>query len=332
MENKVSKLIKLIHKLPENRLDEITANVTKILDEEKGNGPLPECPECGSDKALRNGVRNNVQRYKCKACGKVFSGRHKSVMWHSHSGEAVWKQVIRDTAAGKSLDKTASELDLTHSTVFNMRHKALLAIENMCEQEPVILGGVCELDETYVLESRKGTKLPEDFWRKSRKHGAKAQKRGISNEQIAICTGLDRAGKVLARTVNRATPSALEVSEVFGGRIEDGSLVLTDGARSYNVLEELCKVDIANVNTDENKERHFLHINSANAFHSFIKERYDGYRGVATKYLNRYNALFSRIFRGDTDIIDDIYNALCSNKVNSFYSIEQVKLYNLLPL
>jgi transposase-like protein len=332
MENKLSKLLKLIHKLPEERLDEVTANVEEILKKESGTEPLPECPKCGLGKVLRSGVRNNVQRYKCKACGKVFSGRHNSVTWHSHSGEAVWKQLIRDTVEGKPLDTTASELYLTHTTTFNMRHKVLLALESMSEREPAILEGVCELDETYVLESYKGTKLPEDFWRKSRKHGARAQKRGISNEQIAICTGLDRAGNVLARTVNRATPSALELSEVFGEHIGEGSLVLTDGAQSYNVLEELCKVDIANVNTEENKERHFLHINSANAFHSFIKERYDGYRGVATKYLNRYNTLFSRIFRNGSDLADEIYNALCSNKTNSFHSIEEVKSYNLLPL
>jgi hypothetical protein len=182
-------------------------------------------------------------------------------MWHSHSGEAVWKQIIRDTVEGKALAKTAAELELTHTTAFNLRHKVLLAVEAMSEQEPVVLGGVGELDETYVLESRKGTKLPEDYGRPSRKHGAKAQKRGISNEQIALCTGVDRTGKVLARTVNRATPSASELSQVFGGRLEGGSLVLTDGAPSYGVLERLGQVDMTRVNTDGNQERPFLHIN-----------------------------------------------------------------------
>jgi hypothetical protein len=137
---------------------------------------------------------------------------------------------------------------------------------------------------------------------------------------------------VLARTVNRATPSASELSQVFGGCLEEGSLVLTDGAPSYRVLEGLCQVDVTRVNTDGNTERPFLHINSANAFHRFIKERYDGYRGVATKYLNRYNALFARTFRGNTHLIDEIYAALCSNKTNSFYSVKQVKSHHLLPL
>jgi transposase-like protein len=141
MEDKMSKLIKLIHKLPESRVEEVTAKVSEILKEGGGAGPLPGCPECGSGEVLRNGVRNNVQRYKCKGCGKVFSGRRQSVMWHSHSGEAVWKQVIRDTIEGKALDKTAAGLELTHATVFAMRHKVLLAVEGLCERAPPMLGG-----------------------------------------------------------------------------------------------------------------------------------------------------------------------------------------------
>jgi len=49
-------------------------------------------------------------------------------MWRSHSGEALWKQVIRDTIDGKSIDKTADDLALTHATTYNMRHKNLFSI------------------------------------------------------------------------------------------------------------------------------------------------------------------------------------------------------------
>ena len=114
--------------------------------------------------------------------------------------------------------------------------------------------------------------------------------------------------------------------------MEAGSSILTDGAQSDNVLEKRCQGDVAKVNTDENKEGHFLRITSANAFHGFIEERYKGDRGVAIKYLKRYNALFSRLFRSGADLADEIYNALCQNETDSFYSIEQVKSHNLLTL
>lgn len=332
MENKLSVLIKLIHKLPDSRLEELTERVSEILEEEKETMSSPDCPSCKSSEVVKYGRRSGTQRYRCKACGKVFSGRHNSVMWHARSGEAVWKQVIRDTIDGKSIDRTAKELSLTHDRTYNMRHKILVAIEEMESHTPTVLGGVCELDETYVLESYKGEKLPGGFWRGPRKHGAKAQRRGVSNEQIAICTGVDRSGNVYAKSVNRATPSSEEIAEVFGERIEEGSLVLTDGSRSYNTLEELCNCDVNNVKTDENKERHFLHINTANAFHSFIKKRYEACGGVATKHLNRYNALFALAFRANVETVDEVYAALCSNKQNSYFSVNDAKIKDLLPL
>jgi hypothetical protein len=105
-------------------------------------------------------------------------------MENSHGSETVWKQVIRDTVEGVSLDKTAEGLDLTHTTEFNMRHKILCCIEQEFKTNPTKLTGVCETDETYVLESLKGRTIPANYSRKPRKHGVVAVKRGISNESI----------------------------------------------------------------------------------------------------------------------------------------------------
>lgn len=333
MENKLSTVIKLIHKLPESRLDELSETISKMIEEEKKAEAKPDCPDCFSEETVKYGTQCGTQRYRCNDCGKVFSARHNSVMWHAHAGEAVWKQVIRDTIEGKSIDNTAKELSLTHDRTYNMRHKILMAIEEMEKQNPTVLSGICELDETFVLESYKGQKLPEDFWREPRTHGAKAQKCGISDEQVAICTGVDRNGKVFARTVNRATPSSEEIADVFGKRIEEGSLVLTDGARSYNTLEDLCRCDVSNVQTEDAKERHFLHINTVNSLHSFIKKRYISYSGVATKHLNRYNALFALAFRATEDTVNEVYNALCSNnKQNSYFTVHDTKTEGLLTI
>ena len=41
----------------------------------------------------------------------------------------------------------------------------------------------------------------------------------------------------------------------------------------------------------------FYNLNTVNSFHSFIKRQYEFYRRVATKYLNRYNALFSAAYK-----------------------------------
>lgn len=54
----------------------------------------------------------------------------------------------------------------------------------------------------------------------------------------------------------------------------------------------------------------FYNLNTVNGFHSFIKGRYKFYRGVATKYLNRYNELFSFAYRSAKDEMGQLYSQL----------------------
>ena len=333
MENKISKLIELVQKLPENCLDEAIDYVTEKIDEQSEEKPVPSCPHCNTRKAKRNGTKDGQQRYLCKDCGKTFGDTTNTAMSYSHYGEAVWRQVIRDTLAGIPIDQTATSLHISHSTAFNMRHKILLSLEAEEERTPTVLDGVCELDDTYVLESYKGSKLPEGFWRKPRVHGAKAEKRGVSNEYVAICTGVQRGGQAYSSSVTRATPSKEDVIGVFGNRIGQEALILCDGATSYVALGESCECPVQNVSVEGAKGgKGFYNINTANGFHSFIKDRYTQYRGVATKYLNRYNALFSRVYRSNDDLADEIYNILMSNESPRHHSVRDVKALNLLEI
>lgn len=152
-----------------------------------------------------------------------------------------------------------------------------------------------ELDETFVLDSYKGSPLPDSVLRPSRKHGAAAQKRGIFNEYVCICTGVERKGSAIAETVNRAKPSSAELPSVFDGHISEDALVLCDGLRSCLALEGSSGCSVKDISTSEKGK--FYNLNTVNNFHSFIKNRYTFYRGVATKYLNRYNALFSFAYK-----------------------------------
>jgi len=332
MTNKLARLIELIHKMPEDCLDKALEQISTLVDESEKEKvkrePAPPCPHCES-KSKRNGQSKWGQRYLCISCGKTFGRTSRSAMSNSRFGEAVWKQVIRDTIGGVSLDSTASALKMSHSTAFNMRHKILLAIDASEQVDPTVLSGVCELDDTYVLESFKGRKLPEGFWRKPRKHGAVAQKRGLSGEYIAICTATERGGVAMAKTVNRATPSREEVQAVYSDRIAAESLVLCDGAKSFAVLAQTCGCPVVDV-FEDGRQSGFYHINTANGFHSFIKDRYNQYRGVSTKYLNRYNGLFAKLFRGGEKQVDEIYKMLCPGVNSRHRTVNDVKNLDLL--
>jgi len=72
-------------------------------------------------------------------------------------------------------------------------------------------------------------------------------------------------------------------------------------------------------------------VNKVNGFDGFIKERLFAARGVATVYLNRYNALFSSVFGKQDSAAERIY-ALMTARNGSFSDISTVKSQELLVL
>ena len=318
---KLVELIALVKQIPEAYLEETLEKVKEIKDKADSEEAAvdPCCPHCSSTKIVRNGKKSGRQAYRCNECQRSFVATTKSAMENSHSSEAVWKQVISDTVDGVPINKTAENLELHHETVFNMRHKILYCVEQSLIANPTELAGVCEADETYVLESEKGRKIPDDYHRKARKHGAVASKRGISSEYVCVCTSVTGDGKNVAISANRATPSSQEILGVFGERVKEDTVILCDGAQSYNILENKCTVATTN------------RINKVNGFHSFIKERLNAARGVATIYLNRYNSLFAKVYAADQSVIDDIYEMMASQK-GTFNTIAQTQTVNLLKV
>ena len=70
-----------------------------------------------------------------------------------------------------------------------------------------------------------------------------------------------------------------------------------------------------------------------NGFHSYIKSRYHFYRGVATKYLNRYNALFSAAYRNVDSVIKRIRQAFLEvGKINYYHSNKDAGEADLLTI
>jgi len=318
---KLVEIIAIVKEIPEEYLEETLAKVREIkekADSEKEPEEL-SCPNCNSECIVRNGRKHGKQTFLCRNCKKSFVQTSNTAIENSHSSATVWKQVISDTVNGVSIDKTAESLNLHHETIFNMRHKILYCVEQSLKANPVKLTGICETDETFVLESVKGRKIPENYHRKPRKHGAKATKRGISEEYICVCTSVTGDGENIANAVNRATPSSEEILEVFGERVSENTVVLCDGNHSYNVLEDKCIVATTK------------RINKVNGLHSFIKKKLDTMHGVATIYLNRYNALFAKIYASEKSVEDDIFELMTSPN-GSFTTIANTQSSNLLNI
>ncbi len=258
MKDKIVTLFDCIKTLCESDIERIINFVLGIVSANQQLPDRPACPHCGHTHVIKYGHTKEKQRFFCHGCRQTFLYSTGTLAYHSHFSRSIWADFIRDTLDGKTLDDSAEGLGFSHQTAFNMRHKVLMAFQDMLEKEPVILSGVAELDETFVLDCYKGKRLPGEVGRDARRHGAKAAKRGISSEYVAICTGIQRG------------------------------------------------------------------------LHSYIKGMYGHYRGVATKYINRYNALFSIAFRCADSLAESLFHSLC-NIGNSccWHGVYDVRNYNL---
>ena len=97
--------------------------------------------------------------------------------------------------------------------------------------------------------------------------------------------------------------------------IEAKTYIWTDDCPSYNKLIAVLGSDSKVVSTHKDYDR-VNHLNNVNSFHSLIERWYKKMGGVASKYINRYAALFNVRFQvGRMDPI----------KGNSFVTIERPK-------
>ena len=321
-----TKALKVLKDFTKEDLIIIFNTIMESTQSEDHKSEMCDCPYCSGNNVIRYGKKHGKQRFMCKVCDKTFVTTTNTVMSMSHQSTAVWEAMIEDTVNGNALSYSEKRLGVSHQVAFNMRHKILLELEARNSAEPTLLDEVSELDETFVLECYKGKKLPGNVDRPARKHGAKAQKRGISNEYVCICTGAQRKSNVVIKAVNRAKPSCEEIAEVFTGHIADGALLLTDGLRSYSILESLADCSIKNV---EEEKTSFYNLNTVNNLHSVIKKQYEFYRGVATKYINRYCSLFKYMYRRTTAAIQGIKDTMLKSGTTAYYSIYDVKNYCL---
>lgn len=84
------------------------------------------------------------------------------------------KEVLADTRDYVSINKTAERIGIFREHVFRTRHMFLAFMEdskvlNLTEQS-----NMEKHDKTFVLESFKGTKIPDGYWRDPRKHWGKS--------------------------------------------------------------------------------------------------------------------------------------------------------------
>lgn len=270
------------------KVDKVVAEYEKDRNEEV-HITFETCPKCGvtHPRLIKGGKTfRGKQMFQCKECGSRFVADYNEVTFNSRLSREQWNEAIKCCINGDSLDRTAEKCYVTHRTAFNMRHKIMFFLEK--NEDSIQVAEEVELDEKYVQESHKGKRIEG---RPSRHRGKTASKRGISDEKVCLLTAVERRGNSFLRSYNMGRPSSDDVMNL-SSHIKEGSYLWTDNHNSYNELTKMLGSKRVILSSHEEYDK-VNHLNTVNSFHSFIEKWYIHMRGVATKYINRYAALYN---------------------------------------
>ena len=211
---------------------------------------------------------------------------------HLHHKER-WFDFAQSLSAREVVRTSAARCAIATSTAFRWRHRFLQAIKT----DATRLSGIVEADETYVLESRKGSrawkqaepKQPEAKApdRKPRKRGGKASKRGLSHQQVPILMATDRSGATISAIL--ASVSADAIATVLAPLLSKDALLVTNGATAFPPCAR--QLDVTHEALNQSTGEHVqgaLHIQTVNSRHERFKDLLRRHRGIASKYLDSH--------------------------------------------
>ena len=243
------------------------------------------CQHCESKRVIRYGHANGLQRYRCRACSKTFSALTGTPLSRLHKRNK-WLEQAAALQDGQTLREVARTLNIHLSTAHRWRHRFLAAPKTV---QPQVLTGIAEADETMFLLSFKGKR--SDLGRKARKRGGKANKRGLSHEQVPVLVARDRAGATMNCVLKAMDISSLSTAlKAFVTKdvvlCTDGSKALAGAARELGVEHHAVNLS-AGIRVDG-----AWHVQNVNAYHSRLKSWIFKFHGVATCYLENYLGWF----------------------------------------
>jgi len=125
-------------------------------------GEARRCPHCGG-ASVGGGQADGLRRFRCKDCRRSFNALTGTPLARLHKKER-WLDFGQSLSEGETVAASAERCRVAVSTAFRWRHRFLRAAKNPTR----LLSGIVEVDETYILSSRKG----------ERRLGRKARRRG----------------------------------------------------------------------------------------------------------------------------------------------------------
>lgn len=194
--------------------------------------------------------------------------------------------------SGYTIRKCAEECQINIATSFFWRHKILDALATAIGIGD--LEGLVEADETFFRYNRKGNFTKVRSYKKGVRTStgrttkqAKKKKRGLSRDQVAVGTALDRLGNLKIGLICTGRLQYPALKRFYEGHISANSTLCTDSAHGYATLSEELHLNHIKIESGKRK-KDIYHIQHINSLHSRLKSFMTHFNGVATKHLQNY--------------------------------------------
>lgn len=250
------------------------------------------CPFCHGTHVVKNGTKKGLQRYLCRHCRKSFSDQTATPSCHSKKSPKLWLQYLKCMLSGYTIRKCAEACNLNIATAFFWRHKILDALATAVGVGD--LEGLIEADETFFRYNRKGNFTKVRSYKKGVRTStgrankkAKKKKRGLSHDQVAVGTALDRLGNLKMGLICTGRLQYPALKRFYEGHISANSTLCTDSAHGYATLSEELHLNHVKIESGKRK-KDIYHIQHINSLHSRLKSFMTHFNGVATKHLQNY--------------------------------------------
>ncbi|WP_227470313.1 IS1595 family transposase [Massilia sp. YMA4] len=244
---------------------------------------MRRCHHCQGERLYRHGVFYGLQRYRCREYGASFNALTGTPLAFIRLREK-WLPFLQCMLNSMTVRGAAQAIGIHRNTSFRWRHRFMMMAK---DARALPLGGIVEADETYILESQKGSR---HLTRPARRRGGTASHRGPGKDHDCILVACTRTGKASDFVTGRRPVSAQHLQRCLPPVLAPGVLLATDRAKAHQAFAKATGIEhrAVNVATGERVVDEVIHIQTVNGYHGRFKSWLRRVKGVARKYLPNY--------------------------------------------